>query len=1024
MKRIYDIGDGKRTQWGTYAQAIDENFTELDEGKINNTDVVQETGESTTQVMSQAAVTKELTELENGTIYTTEEVSTRDIGVNLFNKKSVNNGYINKNGEIIEDSQEILYSNFIPVEENTTYTKNKSSDTIYVSFYDKNFKVIGTTNLDTFTTLENTKYVRVSLYKSEIDSFILLKGDSIPYKSNVPYTSEKNLLIKNNRNLVLKSDRFLNGYKNLLDPNGITNDMYISKTGETSFEGYCISNYIPIEEGKSITASVDGSNFFQMRWEQYDEELSVIYRSEPYSNTDAVASTTGIKGSCYARISFITKDLENIKAQIEYGEEATDYEPFPTYKILDERLERLENKVVEITDCESVNAYVKDIFLQGVSNEEQLYIKDFSYTNNYLSVKIYNGEGTLVSRIFINKKNIGGWWYIEPQNGSGIWGFMSTVDLSDMKLKGINAKINISLATDETRDIPSKLRVDFAERDNTIRKNICKPTSFYEKSIFGTIWGDSEHTFLDFEMTESSYFNTYKELIPLNKGESICVSYAQGMYQTQIILVNKYRVRLKPIVKATTETTYISITNDTEEDGYVAFCVRRNDNIIGLYPQVEYSVEPTDYQYYMDIPIRENDMPIILPRKIYLSQGEEANIYKKAIVLSNPTSNDIDVNTNGGNSSITTGYPNIISISTDNNNSNTIALYAKDKFKILSRAERTFEIVGKSVNAATILGLGDSFTDIANWIRALKEDLEEDGVPLTLIGMKNMTYKNESMTGGTLRNTFLESRGNAYLLSVNSFIETSNTKDGYGAVQYEDTEGNKYTFNGRWVDDTGNGYIRIAPISHTNSPRENSYLTKISGDGLETISYQQVKTVDLNPFWDLSNSSVSVKKYIEEIGYNIDGKFIIIIQFSFNDNGRVFNETTINDNIESYKEFISIIHDEYPEAYIIIGIEPASALIGGNPNYNNIENYQRVRLEFARAIFNEFDNENYQYIYINPGYAFVDTENGFDVQEVALSKRLPNVLTKSVEDGTHCNAAGMYQLGDSYRGIVRHILSL
>ena len=35
MKRIYDIGDGKRNQWGTYAQAIDENFAEQ-EGNIIN----------------------------------------------------------------------------------------------------------------------------------------------------------------------------------------------------------------------------------------------------------------------------------------------------------------------------------------------------------------------------------------------------------------------------------------------------------------------------------------------------------------------------------------------------------------------------------------------------------------------------------------------------------------------------------------------------------------------------------------------------------------------------------------------------------------------------------------------------------------------------------------------------------------------------------------------------------------------------------------------------------------------------
>ena len=63
MKKIFDIGNGKNNPWGTYAQAIDDNFTELSDNvnkKQDKLTISQTTGQSTKAVMSQKAVTDAL----------------------------------------------------------------------------------------------------------------------------------------------------------------------------------------------------------------------------------------------------------------------------------------------------------------------------------------------------------------------------------------------------------------------------------------------------------------------------------------------------------------------------------------------------------------------------------------------------------------------------------------------------------------------------------------------------------------------------------------------------------------------------------------------------------------------------------------------------------------------------------------------------------------------------------------------------------------------------------------------------
>lgn len=76
MKNIKEIASGdKYVPWETLAGSIDDNFTELNSGKVNTSSISQSTGSSSTAVMSQKAITDKLTELDKVYI-TTLDITT------------------------------------------------------------------------------------------------------------------------------------------------------------------------------------------------------------------------------------------------------------------------------------------------------------------------------------------------------------------------------------------------------------------------------------------------------------------------------------------------------------------------------------------------------------------------------------------------------------------------------------------------------------------------------------------------------------------------------------------------------------------------------------------------------------------------------------------------------------------------------------------------------------------------------------------------------------------------------------
>lgn len=65
MKKITDIAKTTKVQWESLAGPIDDNFDELNNGKLSKDELAQTTGSSTTTAMSQAAVTNEVNQIED-----------------------------------------------------------------------------------------------------------------------------------------------------------------------------------------------------------------------------------------------------------------------------------------------------------------------------------------------------------------------------------------------------------------------------------------------------------------------------------------------------------------------------------------------------------------------------------------------------------------------------------------------------------------------------------------------------------------------------------------------------------------------------------------------------------------------------------------------------------------------------------------------------------------------------------------------------------------------------------------------
>jgi hypothetical protein len=281
-------------------------------------------------------------------------------GSQMFDKKTVVPGMLEKDGSVIDDTSYVT-SDFIPVEPNTTYyltikgsTRNK--------FY-KNDKTNLSDDWDItsrgdsyFTTPSGAYYFRTTVLVEHLDTFMMNKGPAVPYE---PYTGGKPSPSPDYPQEIVNIENpiaYVCG-KNLVDSNTVArtvqatvttdnNKIHVQKTNTGNIYSnfyYRIGTWNEFVE-KTITVSIENTSDYVWHMHVGDLDNSNAWvpdnllksRSvEGRTKTTLTVTVPKNDNAGFIGLRFVSSDtiisdetytLQNL--QVEVGNKATDYEPY------------------------------------------------------------------------------------------------------------------------------------------------------------------------------------------------------------------------------------------------------------------------------------------------------------------------------------------------------------------------------------------------------------------------------------------------------------------------------------------------------------------------------------------------------------------------------------------------------------------------------------------------------------------------------------------------------------------------
>lgn len=359
-------------------------------------------------------------------------------GINLFDKFSAYSNTRIKTDGTAETKSNYTASDFINVEPSTTYYVSRGlGSTTYLSVAeygsDKSFVngvKKGNTSAFSFTTTENTYYIRLNVSSSYVDTFIVSIGNVEGYSgyklvgsgnvrklnlvSNSPIFYDNSSLYSKSDILLITNDNVLNfgtsisvGNGNYLFYNLSTGALTASDTFDTSkdvyfvealkrFEYYKVNSFknltksnCPIEYdaiGKSVTITVDSSTYLF-----YDGK----YYTFNASQSTTLTSTTNhfIVYFSFADEAFhLTSTYSSIKNDCIIIMEAFSglYQSIAEVKTFNTRNEN--SYVRYYTFGDSLTWYNGHEFNRGV-HEGEVCVGYQSYLNYYCNMRLMNNEG-------------------------------------------------------------------------------------------------------------------------------------------------------------------------------------------------------------------------------------------------------------------------------------------------------------------------------------------------------------------------------------------------------------------------------------------------------------------------------------------------------------------------------------------------------------------------------------------------------------------------------------------------------
>lgn len=420
---------------------------------------------------------------------------------------------------------------------------------------------------------------------------------------------------------------------------------------------------------------------------------------------------------------------------------------------------------------------------------------------------------------------------------------------------------------------------------------------------------------------------------------------------------------------------------------------------------------------------------ISLPDTISAVVGDTLQLFIRGIVKAvNPYNYDVVITCSKGQM-----YPRYFEFTPSAQDIGTIPFNIKVKNSdgtVLSQKDCNI-VVKSAVKAPTsqknVLCLGDSLTDDRVWSKEMFRHLAQTGGTPAGLGYSNIEFVGrKKFTSGDVTQGVEGNRGWSWkdYLTVGrkAFTFTITAPSIMPSVEavYKDTNNKTYTM---WWDYSTTS-IKMIVDDMVSTPPASGTLTKVSGNGDSTLNYSAVVESSGNPFWDDSTSSLNFKNYVDKwCGGQVDIIYVLLTW-----NGQTGNRTDFSAFTNYAKTLFTHIKSQYPNIIIrLMGVQVPDLRQGERVDGSPKENTYTDQYGLVCTCLNM--NEAYQKLANEDGYSSyvkfvnvssqVDSEYNMPYTPKAVNTRNSSVTEDIGTNDVHPSDAGYLQIGDiGYRNFV------
>ena len=443
-----------------------------------------------------------------------------------------------------------------------------------------------------------------------------------------------------------------------------------------------------------------------------------------------------------------------------------------------------------------------------------------------------------------------------------------------------------------------------------------------------------------------------------------------------------------------------------------------------------------------------------LAKKYYAVQGDKIQLFYDGCIKGIYPSATANITVRCAKGAAYPRYWEYTPSADDVGTSTTLTLYVRDhQGKVISKGSTTIIVTAKpsfsSPTKYNMLGFGDSLTSSGTWfgegMRRLVGTATEGVSGPASWKIPNLTLDSYGKKHNTVNThvTYHEGYGG---WTWGSFLTANNSGSTVNGIFVNLTTATEWDLNtvqhSVWVDqnnknwkleDFSNNNMRIKfdrgsgnTASQTDTPLPTQLTCSTLGLSLTASDITSVTWESGNPFYDNDTERVNFLAHASELGH--EPADIVSVLLTWNGGGADWSETNgwthqgkINTHINNATTLLRKIHDDLPNAKIIVmGIQLSSitggngANYGANGSYSDTYGTNYYAFDYDQALENLVTNEEFgQYCYYGDTKAQFDTADLMPTTSVAKNTRSSNTELRGT-NGVHPSTAGYYAIGDAF----------